>query len=273
MGDAARLRQVVWNLLKNAIKFTPPHGSIAISTRCTVGGGAVEICVRDSGIGIEPEMLDRIFNAFDQGDGRITRQFGGLGLGLAIVRQLVEMHGGTVTARSQGAGTGTTFEVRLPSVLPAEEPVAKEHGPSTGARAAVSSRLLTGINVLVVDDEEDTRELLQAVFDSYGAKVTAVGSAADAMREIDRATPDVIVSDIGMPIEDGFSLMRRIRARPARAGGNLPAIALTAYASASDRDAALAAGYQAHVAKPFEPTHVARLIHDLTQPALHSKAQ
>jgi signal transduction histidine kinase/ActR/RegA family two-component response regulator len=270
-GDPDRLQQVIWNLLSNAVKFTPTGGRVDV--RLARDNGYV-LTVADNGLGIEPAMLPQMFQPFRQIDASPTREQGGLGLGLAIVRQLVEMHGGTVTARSQGAGTGTTFEVRLPSVLPSLEAQVKEQkAASAGARLSSPSRLLTGIDVLVVDDEEDSRELLRTVFASYGAKVTTVGSAADAVREVDRAVPHVIVSDIGMPVEDGFSLIRRIRSRPARAGGDVPAIALTAYASAADRTAALAAGFQAHVAKPFEPADVARLIHDLTRPELQSQAQ
>jgi signal transduction histidine kinase/CheY-like chemotaxis protein len=268
-GDPDRLQQVIWNLLSNAVKFTPSGGRVEV--RLAHDSGYV-LTVADNGLGIEPAMLPQMFQPFRQIDASPTREQGGLGLGLAIVRQLVEMHGGTVTARSQGAGTGTTFEVRLPSVLPSEERV-KDRAAPPGARRSSPSRRLTGIDVLVVDDEEDARELLRTVFDSYGARVTTAGSAADALRELDRAVPHIILSDIGMPGEDGYSLMRRIRARSARAGGDVPAIALTAYASAADRDAALAAGYQAHVAKPFEPAHVVRLIHDLTRPALQSQAQ
>ena len=266
-GDPDRLQQVVWNLLSNAVKFTPPGGTINL--RLSRDRGYL-LTVSDDGIGIDPAMLPQMFQPFRQLDASPTRQQGGLGLGLAIVRQLVELHGGTVSARSQGAGTGATFEVRLPSVLPADEP--HRHEPTPVPDPALPSRLLSGIDVLVVDDEEDARELLKTVFDSHGAAVTAVASVAEALREVERSVPQVIVSDIGMPTEDGFSLMRRIRARPARAGGNVPAVALTAYASASDRDAALAAGFQAHVAKPFEPDAVVRLIHDLIRPPLPSRS-
>jgi len=270
-GDPDRLQQVIWNLLSNAVKFTPSGGRVDV--RLARENGYV-LTVADNGLGIEPAMLPQMFQPFRQIDASPTREQGGLGLGLAIVRQLVEMHGGTVAARSRGAGTGTTFEVRLPSVLPSVESQVREQAAvPAGAGSSSPSRMLTGIDVLVVDDEEDARALLKTVFDSYGARVTTVASAAEAVREVDRAVPHVIVSDIGMPVEDGFSMMRRIRARSARAGGDVPAIALTAYASAADRDAALAAGYQAHVAKPFEPADVARLIHDLTRPALQSQAQ
>jgi signal transduction histidine kinase/ActR/RegA family two-component response regulator len=269
-GDPDRLQQVVWNLLSNAVKFTPPGGRIAVQLRLDSG---YLLTVTDNGLGIDPAMLPQMFQPFRQIDASPTREQGGLGLGLAIVRQLVELHGGTVSARSQGAGTGATFEVRLPSVLPAEEPQRRERRRvSASPVRATRSPLLSGVEVLVVDDEADARELLKTVFESYGATVTPVASAAEAMREVERSVPHVIVSDVGMPVEDGFSLMRRIREKPDRAGGDVPAIALTAYASAADREAALAAGYQAHVAKPFEPADVARLVHELTRPTLQSRS-
>jgi CheY-like chemotaxis protein len=261
---------VIWNLLSNAVKFTPPGGKIAVQLGRENG---YLLTVTDNGLGIDPAMLPQMFQPFRQIDASPTREQGGLGLGLAIVRQLVELHGGTVSARSQGVGTGATFEVRLPSVLPAEaaKRLDRRHAPAPMASAA-RSQLLSGVNVLVVDDEEDARELLKTMLESYGATVTTVASAPEAMSEFERSTPHVIVSDIGMPLEDGFSLVRRVREKPAHAGGDVPAIALTAYASAADREAALAAGYQAHVAKPFEPADVARLVHDLTRPVLHSRS-
>ena len=269
-ADPDRLQQVIWNLLSNAVKFTPPGGRIAVQLGRDNG---YVLTVTDNGLGIDPAMLPQMFQPFRQIDASPTREQGGLGLGLAIVRQLVELHGGTVSARSQGVGTGATFEVRLPSVLPADEPKRMDRRltPAPIASAA-RPHLLSGVNVLIVDDEEDARELLKTVLESYGATVTTVASAPEAISEYDRSAPHVIVSDIGMPLEDGFALMRRVREKPAHAGGDVPAIALTAYASASDREAALAAGYQAHVAKPFEPADVARLVHDLTRPVLHSRS-
>jgi signal transduction histidine kinase/CheY-like chemotaxis protein len=269
-GDPDRLQQVIWNLLSNAVKFTPPGGRVAVQLG---RDHDYLLSVSDNGLGIDPAMLPQMFQPFRQIDASPTREQGGLGLGLAIVRQLVELHGGTVSARSQGVGTGATFEVRLPSVLPAEEPkrLDRRQAPAPMASAA-RSHLLSGVNVLVVDDEEDARELLKTVLESYGAAVTTAASAPEAMSEFDRSAPHVIVSDIGMPLEDGFSLVRRVREKPVHEGGEVPAIALTAYASAADREAALAAGYQAHVAKPFEPADVARLVHELTRPVLHSRS-
>jgi signal transduction histidine kinase/CheY-like chemotaxis protein len=268
-GDPDRLQQVVWNLLSNSVKFTPPGGRIAVQLERDRG---YLLTVTDNGVGMDPAMLPQMFQPFRQIDASPTRQQGGLGLGLAIVRQLVELHGGTVSARSGGIGTGATFEVRLPSVLPVELQEREDIAAPERPGHAALSRMLSGVEVLVVDDEQDARELLTAVFDSHGAKVRAVPSVADAIKEVDRAVPHVVVSDIGMPIEDGFSLMRRIRERPARDGGRIPAIALTAYASTADRDKAIAAGYQAHVAKPFEPADVVRLVHELTRPLLHSRS-
>jgi len=265
-GDPDRLQQVVWNLLSNSVKFTPPGGRIAVRLERDRG---YLLTVTDNGVGMDPSMLPQMFQPFRQIDASPTRQQGGLGLGLAIVRQLVELHGGTVSARSGGVGTGATFEVRLPSVLSVDA-AAQEKAAADRPAPAVRSRMLSGIDVLVVDDEEDARDLLTAVFDSHGAKVRAVRSVAEALNEVDREVPHVVVSDIGMPVEDGFSLMRRIRERPAGDGGRIPAIALTAYASTADRDKAIAAGYQAHVAKPFEPADVVRLVHELTRPLLHS---
>jgi CheY-like chemotaxis protein len=241
-----------------------------VSVELTRADGYV-LVVSDNGPGIDPALLPQMFQPFRQVDSSPTRQQGGLGLGLAIVRQIVEMHGGTVTARSDGAGTGARFEVRLPSVLSSEDRPVSPSPTAAGAYRAGPS-LLAGIRVLVVDDEEDARELLKTVFGNRGALVTTVASAADALHEVDRAVPDVIVSDIGMPLEDGYSLIRRLRARPEREVRNVPAVAVTAYASAADREKAIAAGYQAHVAKPFEPDQVVHVVHDLARTEFESKS-
>jgi signal transduction histidine kinase/ActR/RegA family two-component response regulator len=261
-GDPDRLQQVVWNVLSNAVKFTPAGGSVTV--RLDEADG-YRLTVTDSGPGIDPRFLPHVFDPFRQADGTASREHGGLGLGLAIARQLVELHGGTIKARSQGAGTGATFEIFLPSRLAPQ--------PETAAGAAatlvepqavpVDGDLLRNLRVLVVDDEEDARLLLQATLLQYGAEVITASSVAEAIAALDRETPDVMLSDVGMPHEDGYSLIRRVRARPAQDGGGIPAIAITAYASAADRLATLTAGYQAHVAKPFEPREVASLVAEL----------
>ncbi len=262
-GDPDRLQQVIWNVLSNAVKFTPPDGEIAI--RLERRDGYV-LTVQDNGSGIEPKFLPHVFDAFRQADGTSSREHGGLGLGLAIAKQLVELHGGTITAQSAGRASGATFEITLPSVLMASFP-RPPRDQITAALPAdhVDPSMLTAVRVLVVDDEEDARELLETALRQYGAEVATAANVRDALAEIDRQAPDVLVSDIGMPNEDGFSLIRRLRSR-AGAAGSIPAVAITAYASPRDRSATEAAGFQAHVAKPFEPAEVARLVARLGRP-------
>jgi signal transduction histidine kinase len=261
-GDPDRLQQVVWNVLSNAVKFTPAEGSITVRLERTQG---YRLTVTDSGAGIEPRFLPHVFEAFRQADGTASREHGGLGLGLAIAKQLVELHGGTIAAQSGGRGTGATFEIFLPSMVPAPSPAAPHERTPEAARipAGVSDGMLRNVRVLVVDDEEDARLLLETTLAQYGADVTIASSAAEALQAIERTLPDVLLSDVGMPHEDGYSLIRRLRARPAAAGGDIPAVAITAYASANDRLAALSAGFQAHVAKPFEPREIAALVAQL----------
>jgi signal transduction histidine kinase/ActR/RegA family two-component response regulator len=257
-GDAGRLQQVVWNLLSNAVKFTPPDGQIRVRLERSNG---YTLSVQDTGSGIEPRYLPIIFEPFRQVDGTSSREYGGLGLGLAIVKQLVELHGGTIEAHSLGHGTGATFEVHLPSVVPSRGAVPAPHRSSQSLPPSrVDGSLLRGLRVLVVDDEEDARVLLETALTQHGADVTTASSAADALAEIERHPPDMLLSDIGMPHEDGYFLIREVRARPHASGGSIPAIAITAYATASDRLAAEAAGFQAHVAKPFELSEVAQLV-------------
>jgi signal transduction histidine kinase/ActR/RegA family two-component response regulator len=265
-GDADRLQQVIWNLLSNAVKFTPVGGEITITLRREHG---YVLTVADTGIGIDPSFVPHMFEPFRQADGSASREHGGLGLGLAIVRQITELHGGTVTARSGGRGQGATFEVRLPSELGVTAPPARVDAgtPTLMSSAQINSRLLDGVHVLVVDDEEDARELLRTTFEAHGARVSVAISAAEAMQLFERVTPDVVISDIGMPFEDGYALIKRIRARRADRGGLVPAVALTAYAAPSDRLAALAAGYQAHIAKPYEPSEIATLVERLARGA------
>jgi signal transduction histidine kinase/ActR/RegA family two-component response regulator len=256
-GDPDRLQQVVWNLLSNAVKFTPAEGEVRV--RLTREAG-YRITVQDSGLGIDPRFIPHVFEAFRQADGSASREHGGLGLGLAIARQLVELHGGTIEAHSKGRDTGATFEVFLPSVVaPAIEPAIREPAAALPAEAA-DPALLRNVRVLVVDDEEDARVLMQTTLSQYGAAVMTASNVPEALAAFDAAPPHVVVSDIGMPNEDGYSLIRQLRARTGHNGGRVPAIAVTAYASSGDQSASEAAGYQAHVAKPFEPADVARLV-------------
>jgi len=264
-ADAGRLQQVVWNLLSNAVKFTPPDGQIRVRLEREDG---YHLSVSDTGPGIEPAFLPIVFEPFRQIDGTSSREYGGLGLGLAIAKQLVELHGGTIAAHSRGHGTGATFKVHLPSVVAAStEPAASTRWLEPQPPSKIDRSLLRGLRVLVVDDEEDARALLETALRQYGAEVLTASNAADALAEIERHHPDVLVSDIGMPVEDGHSLIRKLRLRPVSKGGGIPAIAITAYASISDRLAAEAAGFQAHIAKPFEIAEVANLTASLGNPS------
>ncbi|HEY8076424.1 MAG TPA: ATP-binding protein [Labilithrix sp.] len=261
-GDAERLQQVVWNLLTNAVKFTPPDGRVDVVV--SRQAESVEIQVTDTGQGIPVEFVPHVFERFRQADGTSTRKHNGLGLGLAIVRHLVELHGGTVRAESAGPGTGASFSVILP--IASERARAFERPPPlrlvAGANLSPPSDV-EGIRVLVVDDEPDARELLAAVLTSRKAKVTTAGSASDALRKLEQDLPDVLVSDIGMPGEDGYSLIQRVRALPAERGGRTPAVALTAYARVEDRTRALVAGFNMHVPKPVEPAELLAVLASL----------
>ena len=267
-ADPARLQQVVWNLLSNAIKFTPKNGKVEARVRRVESN--IEISVADNGQGISPDFLPHVFERFRQADGAITRKFGGLGLGLAIVRHIVELHGGTVRAESGGIGRGATFTVRLPVA-------AVTRGSARAARRRADGESmpfdcppsLAGVRVLVVDDEPDTRDMITVVLEECQAEVLAVGSTAEALAAIDEWQPDLMVSDIGMPNEDGYQLIRKVRQRAAETGRSFPAIALTAYARAEDRLKALSAGFEMHVAKPVEPAELVMVIDRLirlTQP-------
>ena len=253
LGDADRLQQVIWNLLSNAIKFTPQGGKVSVHLRQT--GGSAEIRVEDTGAGIRPDFLPYVFDRFRQADGALTRTHGGLGLGLSIVRHLVELHGGSVAVASEGEGKGALFTVRLPVRQTVTEDAASlDDTMELQARVWDVQGLLAGVRVLVVEDEEDTRELLVTALEQCGARVTAVSSAAEALANLDRSPPDVLVSDLGMPDEDGFSLIRKVRAREAGQGGGVPAAALTAYARTEDRVRALTSGFQKHLPKPIDPS-------------------
>lgn len=258
-GDAARLQQVIWNVLSNAIKFTPSGGQVTIELRQI--DQLAEIRVIDTGKGIDAQFLPYVFEYFRQEDGSTTRQFGGLGLGLAIARQIVEMHGGTVQAASQGEGRGSTFVVQLPTLQQTGAVVSEPNLFKNSARL-----LLKGSHILLVDDEADTRELQAFLLEQSGAKVTAVASALEALRSLEQAIPDVLVSDIGMAEMDGYMLLQHIRSRPADQGGMIPAVALTAYATELDQQRALQLGFQTHLTKPVEPETLVSAIASLLNP-------
>jgi signal transduction histidine kinase len=256
-GDPQRLQQVVWNLLSNAIKFTPRGGRVAVHLAHTEDH--VQVTVVDDGAGIDPASLPRLFDRFWQADSSITRAQGGLGLGLAVVRHLVELHGGTVRAESEGEGRGATFTVALPLLTLRRSAVDMQPGASPGEAAAKPLRF-RGLKVLVVDDDQDTCEIVGAVLKRAGAEVRTCLSASQALDAIDTCVPDVLVSDIGMPDEDGYTLIRKVRARTKEEGGRVVAVALTAYGRSEDRLKALSAGFQVHVGKPIEPSQLVRVV-------------
>jgi len=257
-GDSARLQQIVTNLLSNAIKFTPSGGRVEV----TLGhrNGEAEISVSDSGQGIKPEFLPLVFDRFRQEDGSISRRHGGLGLGLAIVRHLVELHAGSVEAFSEGEGKGSRFVVRLPTRLG----LAKSNAGEEAVSGPTSPNMLSGIRVLVVDDEPGARELIANVLQGYGADVALAESGQAALTKLFEHRPDVLIADVGMPGMDGYALIEQVRALDPDFGGRTPAIAVTGYASQLDRLRALQAGYQNHVAKPVEPHELAIVIASLT---------
>jgi signal transduction histidine kinase/ActR/RegA family two-component response regulator len=248
-GDALRLQQVVANLLSNAVKFTPSGGRVEVRLGSTESHA--EIRVADTGQGIAPEFLPRLFDRFTQADTSTTRRHGGIGLGLAIVKALVEQHGGTVRAESPGAGQGATFTIRIPVLGPLG---AEEHWRPRADDAAKSAIRLDGLRVLVAEDDSDTRQVLMLILELAGATVEGAASVREALRVFDGLRPDIVVSDIGMPDEDGYALLRGVRALAADHGGNTPAIALTGYVSPEDGARLLAAGFQMHLRKPVEPS-------------------
>jgi PAS domain S-box-containing protein len=249
-GDANRLQQILWNLLTNAIKFTPRGGNVEVGVRRD--GDQIAITVRDSGIGIAPGFLDHVFERFRQADSTTTRQHGGLGLGLAIVKHLVEQHGGTIAVTSQGAGQGASFTLRLP----AHDSAAVSAPSDVMAAAHGAAHDLSGLQVLVVDDEDDARELITRILSDCNAEVLTAATATEALELLQHERPDLMVSDLGMPEVDGYGLLDRIRALGPARGGDLPAIALTAFARSEDRIKALSSGFLAHIAKPVEPNEL-----------------
>jgi PAS domain S-box-containing protein len=262
VGDAERLRQVVWNLLSNAVKFTDAGGVIVVSFEQQ--GPLLRVAVRDTGRGIDPQLLPHVFERFKQADSSATRRYGGLGLGLAIVRHIVELHGGSVQVESGGLGKGSTFTVTLPvrAVVPDEvEDVSSTERPLPSPRPAAAS--LDGLRVLVVDDDEDARLLLESVLTSAAAVVQTADSAASGFDAIGSFRPDILISDIGMPGQDGYALIRRVRALPSALGGGMPSIALTAYTRPQDRTRALASGFTTHVGKPVNPDDLVAAVANL----------
>lgn len=291
LGDTSRLQQIIWNLLSNAIKFTPEGGQVEVNVSLvdsavndsTVNDSAVNdsivnqqsqpetkasaqankyvrVAVRDTGKGIKPDFLPHVFDYFRQADSSTTRVFGGLGLGLAIVRHLVELHGGTIEAASTGEGQGATFTVQLPLL---------KQNQLLDAEASLSQTATTsplkGLKILIVDDEKDALEFLAFLLEQAGAMVLATMAASDALEALQKAQPDILISDIGMPNQDGYALLHQVRQLSAERGGQIPAIALTAYARDEDSAQALAAGFQKHLAKPIEPNHLITTVIELVR--------
>jgi PAS domain S-box-containing protein len=269
-GDPARLQQVVWNLLSNAIKFTPRDGQVEVGLAHR--DGHVEITVRDNGIGIRPEFITHVFERFRQADASTTRRHGGLGLGLSIVKHMIEQHGGTVRADSGGEGCGALFTVALP-VAKAQAPAERQGNARVRATAAAPGtpemvvRDLSGVAVLVVDDDRDARELIARILTDCQAQVALAANAREALARFSAAPPDLLISDLGMPEMDGFELLARVRALGREHGGRVPAIALTAFARSEDRLRALEAGFSAHISKPVEPSELISAVAGIVGPA------
>jgi CheY-like chemotaxis protein/two-component sensor histidine kinase len=263
-GDADRVQQIVWNLLTNAVKFTPQGGRIQVQLQPI--DSQVKIVVTDSGVGISKEFLPYVFDRFRQADASTTRKHGGLGLGLSIVRQLVDLHGGSVSVHSEGEGKGATFSILLPVVGVINNENEAEYVHPTPADAIISFEglpSLQGLKVLVVDDEADTRELIGEVLRECGSEVIISRSAAEALVALEEQRPDILISDLAMPDEDGYSLISKIRALPSERGGQIPAAALTAYARAEDRMRVLRSGFQFHLPKPVDSAELVTVVASL----------
>jgi signal transduction histidine kinase len=263
-GDADRLQQIIWNLLTNAVKFTSKDGRIQIKLARV--HSHVEITVSDTGVGISRDFLPYVFDRFRQADAATTRIHGGLGLGLSIVRQLTELHGGTARVESEGEGKGASFIISLPFIAVRSEQGEAERVHPTSSDSLVTvdcPPVLNGLRVLIVDDEQDTRDLLRALLEQCGSEVTTASSVAEALESMERVRQDVVISDLGLPGEDGYSLIARIRALPAERGGQTPAAALTAYARVEDRLRVLRSGFQIHLPKPVEPAELIAVVANL----------
>jgi CheY-like chemotaxis protein len=263
-GDANRLQQVLWNLLSNALKFTPSGGRVQVVLERV--NSHVEISVEDTGIGIAPEFLPYVFDRFRQGDPSTTRRYGGLGLGLSIVKSLVELHGGSVRVKSPGENKGSTFIVALPiSHVRSDESEGRNKARSINPLESIELPQLANVSVLIVDDEPDGRALVARILQGRGARTTCVSSAVEALEALARERFDILLSDIGMPDIDGFELIRRARALDASRAGPLPAIAITAYARPEDRQRSLLAGFHMHLSKPVEARELIASIAGLLQ--------
>jgi len=262
-GDAERLQQIIWNLLSNAIKFTPRDGTVHV--RLSLVNSEAEISVADSGIGIDSEFLPYVFDRFRQANPTATRIHGGLGLGLAIVHELVELHHGSVRVHSEGEGKGSVFIVRVPLTVSPPLDNAGSIGPA-GNPGPPAPMVLAGLRILVVDDDADTRDFVRIALEQFGSEVTTAVSAAEALDALHRVHHDLIISDLGMPVEDGYSLINRVRALSPDRGGNIPAVALTAYARVDDSFRAIHSGFQIHIPKPVEPSELISAIARVVRP-------
>jgi PAS domain S-box-containing protein len=275
LGDPNRLQQVLWNLLSNAVKFAPKRGHIWV--RLTRDGANAEISVKDNGKGISEEFLPYVFERFRQADGSLTRKYGGLGLGLAIARHLTELHGGTVEANNAGENQGAVFTVKLPLISESVSDQVVNDARKFPSAAIPDpplpefSSLLEGLRLLVVDDETGSRDLLETLLGHYGAEVRTASCAAQALEEVTRFKPDLLISDIEMPNEDGYSLLRKLRFVEEDLGGRIPAVALTAHARTEDRMQALAAGFDTHVSKPVEPAELVTVVASLARRRFRDK--
>ncbi len=279
VADAARLQQIVWNLMTNAIKFSSRSGRIYVGLLQDAGG--LTLTVQDEGLGIKPDFLPHLFDRFTQSDSASNRYHGGLGLGLSIVKQLVELHGGTVTVHSAGPGQGATFVVTIPVRSSANLRLSSfdESGKASGSAAierrerhkdgrndkSIAAASLSGLNVLVVEDDTEAREMLTMILRDRDASVTGAQSYAEALQRLSEATPDVLISDIGLPGQDGYALIREVRRGEAPGAARLPAVALTAFARPEDRELALSAGFDAHSAKPMRPNELIAIIISLAE--------
>ena len=262
-GDPDRLQQITWNLISNSIKFTPPRGRVTVEL--SRSDQEFEVAISDTGQGMSPEFLAHAFDRFRQADSSTTRSHGGLGIGLAIARHLTELHGGSIAAESPGPGLGSRFRVLLPSVALGVERVVRREPEVLSCPVGREHRSLAGVKVLLVEDQWDSRDLMAEVLRAAGCEVVAAGSVPEAMEALPGACPDILVSDIGMPGEDGYALLRRIRQGDDAAFRAIPALAVSAYAREEDRIRSLSAGFHMHLAKPFEPgdltAAVSRLVH------------